>query len=56
MQLREIEILVQNQTELLSADGKEDNTLKAIQKILYETEVRSLRYARHSPFTFSRLA
>lgn len=36
--LREIEILVQNQTELLSADGKEDNTLKAIQKILYETE------------------
>jgi EB1-like C-terminal motif len=56
MKLRDIEILVQSQTEVLEAEGKEDEKLKAIQKILYETEVRSLRYARHSPFTFSCLA
>ncbi|KAJ7434337.1 calponin homology domain-containing protein [Mycena galericulata] len=37
--LREIEILVQQQTEVLEAAGKDDETLKEIQKILYSTEV-----------------
>jgi len=37
--LREIEILVQQQVETLVADGKHDETLKEIQKILYSTEV-----------------
>src|ERR1700678_4077411 len=39
-QLRDIEILVQGQSEVLEADGKDDDTLRAIQKILYSTEVR----------------
>ena len=36
--LRDIEILVQQQLEVLEAEGKEDATLKDIQKILYSTE------------------
>ncbi|KZT59340.1 hypothetical protein CALCODRAFT_523333 [Calocera cornea HHB12733] len=36
--LRDIEILVQTQAEALAAEGKEDETLKEIQKILYSTE------------------
>jgi len=36
--LREIEILVQAQLEVLEAEGKDDITLKEIQKILYSTE------------------
>jgi RP/EB family microtubule-associated protein len=39
-QLRDIEILVQAQLEVLEGLGKEDETLKDIQKILYSTEVR----------------
>lgn len=38
-QLRDIEILVQQQMEVLEADGKDDQTLRDIQKILYSTEV-----------------
>jgi RP/EB family microtubule-associated protein len=37
--LRQIEILAQQQTEVLEAEGKEDKTLKEIQAILYSTEV-----------------
>ncbi|KAF9517182.1 hypothetical protein BS47DRAFT_1434484 [Hydnum rufescens UP504] len=33
--LRDIEILVQNQVEVLEAEGKDDATLREIQKILY---------------------
>lgn len=36
--LRDIEILAQNQMEVLEAEGKDDNTLREIQKILYSTE------------------
>ncbi|KIJ60311.1 hypothetical protein HYDPIDRAFT_117407 [Hydnomerulius pinastri MD-312] len=36
--LRDIEILVQQQAEVLEGDGKTDDTLSAIQKILYSTE------------------
>ncbi|TFK38944.1 microtubule binding protein [Crucibulum laeve] len=36
--LRDIEILVQQQQETLEADGKDDHTLREIQKILYSTE------------------
>ncbi|KAH9480097.1 Microtubule-associated protein RP/EB family member 1 [Psilocybe cubensis] len=36
--LRDIEILVQAQMETLESEGKEDSTLKEIQKILYSTE------------------
>lgn len=36
--LRDIEILVQQQVEVLEADGKDDATLRDIQKILYSTE------------------
>jgi len=36
--LRDIEILVQAQMEVLEADGKDDHTLREIQKILYSTE------------------
>ncbi|KAK0460113.1 CH domain-containing protein [Desarmillaria tabescens] len=36
--LREIEILVQTQVEVLEASGKDDATLRDIQKILYSTE------------------
>lgn len=36
--LREIEILVQQQMEVLEAESKEDKTLKDIQTILYSTE------------------
>jgi hypothetical protein len=39
VQLRDIEILVQQQTETLESQGKEDDNLKEIQKILYSTEV-----------------
>jgi hypothetical protein len=51
MKLREIEILVQHQTEVLAAAGKEDDNLKEIQQILYSTEVCALDYTLHSPFT-----
>jgi hypothetical protein len=41
---------VQSQTELLEAEGKgEDEKLKAIQKILYETEVRLLCFFHEVP-------
>ncbi|CCO31132.1 microtubule-associated protein, RP/EB family [Rhizoctonia solani AG-1 IB] len=36
--LRDIEIIVQQQMETLEADGKSDETLAAVQKILYSTE------------------
>lgn len=36
--LRDIEILVQQQTEDLAKEGREDTTLSEIQKILYSTE------------------
>jgi len=36
--LRDIEILVQQQSEALEANGQDDETLKEIQKILYSTE------------------
>jgi len=36
--LRDIEILVQNQVEVLEGEGKDDSTLREIQKILYSTE------------------
>jgi RP/EB family microtubule-associated protein len=36
--LRDIEILVQQQTEVLEGAGQDDETLKAIQQILYSTE------------------
>ncbi|GAB1525632.1 microtubule integrity protein mal3 [Rhizoctonia solani] len=36
--LRDIEILAQQQMETLEAEGKSDETLSAIQKILYSTE------------------
>ncbi|KAH7885153.1 calponin homology domain-containing protein [Phlebopus sp. FC_14] len=36
--LRDIEILVQQQSEALEAAGQQDDTLKEIQKILYSTE------------------
>ncbi|KAJ7045109.1 calponin homology domain-containing protein [Mycena alexandri] len=36
--LRDIEILVQQKTEVLDAAGQEDETLQQIQKILYSTE------------------
>jgi EB1-like C-terminal motif len=42
LQLRDIEILVQQQLEVLEAQGNDDATLRDIQKILYSTEVRIL--------------
>ncbi|KAF7968142.1 hypothetical protein HWV62_29953 [Athelia sp. TMB] len=36
--LRDIEILAQQQVEALEAEGKDDETLREIQKILYSTE------------------
>ncbi|KAF8955853.1 EB1 domain-containing protein [Flammula alnicola] len=36
--LRDIEILVQQQLEVLEGEGKDDHTLREIQKILYSTE------------------
>jgi hypothetical protein len=42
VQLRDIEILVQQQLETLEASGKDDETLREIQKILYSTEVRPI--------------
>ncbi|KIJ45890.1 hypothetical protein M422DRAFT_206549 [Sphaerobolus stellatus SS14] len=36
--LRDIEILAQTQVEVLEAEGKDDETLREIQKILYSTE------------------
>ncbi|KAJ7440788.1 calponin homology domain-containing protein [Mycena galericulata] len=36
--LRDIGILVQQQTEVLEAEGQDDETLREIQKILYSTE------------------
>lgn len=47
--LREIEILAQNQMEVLEAEGKDDQVLREIQKILYSTEVCS----RFSPLIFA---
>ncbi len=40
VQLRDIEILVQQQVEVLEGEGKDDPVLRDIQKILYSTEVR----------------
>lgn len=40
IQLRDIEIIVQQQIEALEADGKDDPLLRDVQKILYSTEVR----------------
>jgi RP/EB family microtubule-associated protein len=42
LQLRDIEIIVQQQLEVLEAEGKDDDTLKDVQKILYSTEVGDL--------------
>jgi microtubule-associated protein, RP/EB family len=44
MQLRDIEILAQQQMEALEAEGKDDVTLREIQKILYSTEVCTTRF------------
>jgi len=44
-QLRDIEILVQQQAEDLAKEGKEDATLSDIQKILYSTEVRHTSFS-----------
>jgi len=41
-QLRDIEILVQQQLEALEGVGNDDETLREIQKILYSTEVREI--------------
>ena len=38
---------MQAQMETLEGEGKDDNTLREIQKILYSTEVR------HPPFLFT---
>ncbi|KIO22270.1 hypothetical protein M407DRAFT_119576 [Tulasnella calospora MUT 4182] len=38
--LRDIEILVQQQLDVLETEGQSDATLKSIQEILYKTEVR----------------
>lgn len=46
--LRQIEILVQQQMEVLEAEGKEDKTLKEIQAILYSTEVSAGVHASNS--------
>ena len=43
MQLRDIEILVQQQLEVLQAEDKDDPVLRDIQKILYSTEVCQIR-------------
>ena len=48
LQLRDIEILVQAQLEPLEAEGKDDETLRAIQQILYSTEVRHPMYISQS--------
>ena len=42
IQLRDIEILAQQQIEALEAEGKDDETLRDIQKILYSTAVLPL--------------
>lgn len=47
MQLRDIEILVQGQLEVLEAEGKDDPLLRDIQKILYSTEVCYLSSPTH---------
>lgn len=47
-QLRDIEILAQNQVEVLEAEGKDDNTLREIQKILYSVRVLLLSWLRTS--------
>ena len=49
LQLRDIEILVQQQLETLQAEEKDDPLLREIQKILYSTEVRPLP-PRRSPY------
>ena len=43
LQLRDIEILVQAQLEVLEGAGNDDETLREIQKILYSTEVREIK-------------
>lgn len=53
LQLRDIEILVQQQLEVLEGEGKDDVTLRDIQKILYSTEV-GLNHLRHALPTHSR--
>ena len=47
IQLRDIEILVQQQLETLEGEGKDDVTLRDIQKILYSTEVSTVPQARN---------
>ena len=44
LQLRDIEILMQQQMEVLQAEGKDDPVLGEIQKILYSTEVSYLEF------------
>ena len=41
VQLRDIEIIIQQQLETLETEGKDDPLLRDVQKILYSTEVRS---------------
>ncbi|KIJ40516.1 hypothetical protein M422DRAFT_256478 [Sphaerobolus stellatus SS14] len=48
--LRDIEILAQTQVEILEAEGKDDETLREIQKILYSTEVSDLHPATSDAF------
>ncbi|KAG6836148.1 hypothetical protein H0H93_010917 [Arthromyces matolae] len=50
--LREIEILVQQQVEVLEADSKDDKTLRSIQTILYSTEVRVVLFSLPLPLPF----
>lgn len=56
VQLRDIEILVQQQSETLESQGKEDDNLKEIQKILYSTEVGTIFiYHNHLSLAYPKL-
>lgn len=55
MKLRDIEILVQQQIEVLDGEGKQDDVLNSIQKILYSTEVKSFRLFSASHFLTNRV-
>jgi hypothetical protein len=48
-QLRDIEILTQQQMEHLESEGQDDVTLREIQKILYSTEVKRSFFPSESP-------
>lgn len=52
-QLRDIEILVQQQLEVLEGAGSDDETLREIQKILYSTEVGVLSLVPHVFFVLT---